>query len=97
MINQLNYINEKTPGQLYELTDKGREAKKAGGHFLYLKKIEELENLKIERQRLNDEKLKFDVKNSKRIFKTYWWTFAISILAFLLAVCKIIYDVIHTR
>lgn len=94
MIEQLKYVNEVTAGQWYELTAKGRNAKAAGGHYLYLKKIAEKELIENERQKLSDEKLKYDVKNAKRIFKTYWWTFSISILAFLLAVGKIIYDII---
>lgn len=79
--NTLGYI-EKTgnSGQWYLLTDLGRHVKKSGGHFAYLKKIEEKALADTERQRLNDEKLKYDVKNAKRIFKTYWWTFAFALV-----------------
>lgn len=85
---------EGTSGQWYLLTDKGHEAKAAGGHFSYINRITDKIQVDQNRQQLNDEKLKYDVKNAKRIFKTYWWTFVISILAFLLAAGKIIYDVI---
>jgi hypothetical protein len=47
-----------------------------------------------EKERLSLEKLQYDVKNSKRIFKTYWWTFGISILSLSLALGKIIFDLI---
>ena len=63
------------------LTETGRKVKYAGGHFAYLKKIEEKAIADTERQKLNDEKLKYDVKNVKRIFKTYWWTFWFSVIA----------------
>jgi hypothetical protein len=38
-----------------------------------------------EKETLSLEKLRYDTKNAKRIFKTYWWTFSISILALLLS------------
>lgn len=60
---------------------------------LYDSAAEKLEAEK-EKEKLNTEKLKFDVKNAKRMHKTYWWTFTISILGFLLALGKIIYDII---
>lgn len=93
-LNQFKYVSEKTVGYYYELTDLGREAKSKGGHFKFLDYLKEKETLEIKRQKLNDEKLRYDVKNSKRIFKTYWWTFFISVSAFLLALGKIIYDVL---
>ena len=79
-LNQLQYINEKTKGFYYELNETGRKAKKAGGHFAYQKTIDEKFIADKERQKLNDEKLKYDVKNSKRIFKTYWWTFTFAVI-----------------
>ncbi len=95
LADNLQYIEQTgNSGDWFFLTDLGRKVKKAGGHFEYLKKLEEKTIADTERQNLNDEKLKYDVKNSKRIFKTYWWTFGISILAFLLALGKIIYDVV---
>jgi hypothetical protein len=81
----------------YKLTDLGRQVKNAGGHFAYLKRLEEKAIADKERQTLNDEKLRYDVKNAKRIFKTYWWTFCISILGFLLALGKIIYDIVKAE
>jgi len=48
---------------------------------------------KLEKEKLDFEKLKYDVKSSKRIYKSYWWTFFISILGFILALGKIIYDI----
>lgn len=34
-----------------------------------------------EKETLELEKLKYDVKNAKRIYKTYWWTFAFALIA----------------
>ncbi len=42
------------------------------------------------KEELSFEKLKYDVKNSRRIFKTYWWTFSISILALILSVINVL-------
>lgn len=76
------------------LTEIGRKVKSSGGHFSYLKNIEDKVIAETERQKLNDEKLKYDVKNAKRIFKTYWWTFGIAIAGFaislVLAILKVI-------
>lgn len=66
----------------FKLTDLGREVKKTGGHFAYLKKLADKEIADLDRQKLNDEKLLYDVKNAKRIFKTYWWTFWFAIIGF---------------
>lgn len=50
-------------------------------------------NEEKERQQLSDEKLKYDVLNVKRVYKTYWLTVGISVAGFLLALGKIIYDI----
>ena len=82
----LKYIEPQgDSGQYFLLSPLGRQVKNAGGHFAYLKKIEYKDTAEKERQELNDEKLKYDIKNSKRIFKTYWWTFGIAIAGFIIA------------
>lgn len=43
-----------------------------------------------EYEQLNTEKLKYDIKNAKRIFQTYWWTFILAILAFLISLYNFI-------
>lgn len=48
------------------------------------------ENHNNEFQKLSLEKLKYDTKNAKRIFKTYWWTFFIALLAFLISLYNFI-------
>jgi hypothetical protein len=95
-LENLEYIDNINEDK-YRLTELGKQVKYAGGHFAYLKKNAEKSIADTERQRLNDEKLKYDVKNAKRIFKTYWWTFGISILGFLLALGKIIYDIVVAK
>jgi hypothetical protein len=82
-------------GYWFELTEKGIAAKNSGGHFAYLNKLAEKEKVDKERQRLSDEKLKFDVKNAKRIFKTYWWTFAFAIVSFIYVLVQIFLKVLE--
>ncbi|MBN7818049.1 hypothetical protein [Algoriphagus pacificus] len=41
-----------------------------------------------EKKRLELEKLKFDVKNTKRIYYTYWWKLGFTLIGF-------VYVVIH--
>lgn len=67
-------------GNWFLLTELGRIVKQSGGHFEYIKKLEKKNASENERQNLNDEKLRYDVKNSKRIFKTYWFTFWFSVI-----------------
>lgn len=65
--------------------------------FLYeggFKAIYEKQKSEAEKEALLSEKSKYDVKNAKRIFNTYWWTFGMSILGLILALVKIIYDII---
>lgn len=45
---------------------------------------EQQKESKIEKLKL--EKLKYDIKNSKRMFKTYWWTFAFALIAFIISI-----------
>lgn len=39
----------------------------------------------IKRQFFSDEKLEYEVKNAKRIFKTYWWTFSFAIVGLMVS------------
>ncbi len=93
MVNELGLLLKPYSDRLsITISPFGKQVCSKGGWLRHL----ELETEKLlqdkARQRLTDEKLKYDVKNAKRIFKTYWWTFGISIAAFILALGKIIYD-----
>ena len=87
---KLGYAAEDEYGGHFALTDKGRDAKKVGGHFAYIQQLSDKAAKEAERQKLNDEKLNFDVKNSKRIFKTYWWTFAFALVSFVYVLIQIL-------
>jgi hypothetical protein len=45
---------------------------------------------KSKKESLEIKKLEFDVKNSERIYKTYWWTFGIAVGAFLISTTLLI-------
>lgn len=45
---------------------------------------------KEERDILELEKLKYDTKNAKRIFKTYWWTFGFALIALLISLYNLL-------
>jgi hypothetical protein len=51
--------------------------------FEKAKKLEEKENLDLE-------KLRYDVKNSRRIYKTYWLTFAFALIALVVSLFNLI-------
>ncbi|MBN7818058.1 hypothetical protein [Algoriphagus pacificus] len=42
-----------------------------------------------EKKRLELEKLKFDVKNTKRIYKTYWWAIGFALVGFVYLVIRL--------
>jgi len=81
--------------QWFKVTDSGRKVKQKGGISYYEEYVRKQEKEQYQRQLKSDEKLDFDLKNAKRVYKTYWWTFTIAILAFLLSVGKILYDIVN--
>jgi hypothetical protein len=57
----------------------------------YHKKLENIEGAKKrEADQLNLEKLRYDARNSKRIFKTYWYTFAFAVAGLLVSLILLI-------
>lgn len=76
-----------TPATYFFITAPGKIFVESGGYSERDKKERKIAEL-------NQEKLEYDVKNSKRIFRTYWWTFSLSIAGFItaatLAVLKLI-------
>lgn len=79
----LNYITERSQ-YTFLITEKGNKELNIY-EFEQKRKIEE---------ELRLEALRYSVKNAKRIFKTYWGTVILSVLSFLLATGKIIYDIL---
>jgi hypothetical protein len=68
-----------------------------GGFTSLYERAEAKQKIESEKERLNLEKLKYDVRNTKRIYKTYWLTFGVSIAGFLLALGKIIFDLLSKK
>jgi hypothetical protein len=64
-----------------ELTDKGREAKKAGGHFPYLTNVANKERKERDRQRKADEISKYDLLQKKYFYKSRYVPHIFSTLA----------------
>ena len=64
-----------------------------GGWLKYMKRLHVEKQLEDLKKKLEIEKLKFDVKNSKRIYNTYWWTFIFSIISLIYVVLKIIQSI----
>ncbi|MGI8950187.1 MAG: hypothetical protein ACR2FN_01250 [Chitinophagaceae bacterium] len=86
-LNNINTLHRWLPGPFLN------EFYNIRGGFKKLFSDDFVEKQKKEKERmLNLEKLQYDIKNSKSIYNTYWWTFGISIAGFLLALSKILYD-----
>ncbi len=91
-----NYANRPQPSQYsISLTEKGRLVKSQGGHLEYTRKIADKVSLEKERQELTDEKLRLDVRNSRRIYKTYWVTFTFALISFVYIVIQIILKIVE--
>lgn len=100
-------MEEHYPRLLYPVTDLSHDSFWAsdyvpaflhnGGFTALYEAAATVQENDAEKEKLNLEKLKYDIKNSKRIFKTYWWTFGISIAGLLLALGKIIYDIVFKK
>ncbi len=79
-------INVDTDYTFCSITDKGIEIFENGGWLKHIELEKQKEKIESDRQQMSDQKLKYDVKNARRIFKTYWWTFGVSIAAFIISV-----------
>jgi len=81
------------PGKGNFLTQLGLDIiEKHSGYINFLLSLKIIDEAIRERERLGDEKLRYDVKNAKRIFNTYWWTFGFSVAALLLSIFNLIYN-----
>lgn len=81
MLNHFQYINEITEGYYYELNNEGRAAKAAGGHFAYLKFIDEQKENENKRRERKDKSDEFDLLLKQWQVKTKLLPYAVSILA----------------
>jgi hypothetical protein len=58
---------------------------KKGGFLAHLTNAESETERKINRETLELKNLDLNVKNSTRVFKTYWWTFGMAVVALLIS------------
>ncbi|WP_345948426.1 hypothetical protein ABDD95_16415 [Mucilaginibacter sp. PAMB04274] len=85
LMYQHNLISQRNPGNrnsIIDITSEGILVIDNGG---FAKFIGKAEVKKQNKQALEEEKLKYDVINAKRIFRTYWWTFGAAITALLIS------------
>jgi|ERR1035437_2488747 hypothetical protein len=83
-----NYIIQRSlPGFSISHSDKVYLSEDASKLFMNEKAKKEKQ---FEKDRLANDKLKVDLKNAKRISKTYWLTFGIAVAAFLISLVLLI-------
>ena len=87
--------NKGNPGD-YKITQKGQHVVKNGGYELYLNNKENAKWREAEIEELTFEKLKYDVRNAKRIFKTYWWTFWFALVGLLISLALLLLKIIES-
>ena len=77
------------------INKKGRDVIRDGGYEKYLEKRTSQTDRQNEIDDLTYKKLRYDTANSKRIFTTYWWTFGISIAAFVISMVLLVLKLIE--
>lgn len=76
---ELFWANDYTPAFYYD------------GGFMAIFVEQEKERLEVEeKKKMELEKLRFDVKNTKRIYKTYWWTFGFALIGFVYVLIRLV-------
>lgn len=75
---------------VFNVTLFGKRFLLEGGFSKIAEEIQASILLEAEKEKLNFEKLKYDVKNSKRIFKTYWFTFGFALAGLLISLILLI-------
>lgn len=76
------------------INKKGQEVLREGGYEKYIEKRASQTDRQNEIENLTYKKLKYDTANSARIFKTYWWTFGLSVAAFVISTLLLILKLI---
>jgi hypothetical protein len=71
------------PDMPVEISDIGKEVIRVGGAKRY---IDSQKVVKFQTEQLQFDKLKYDVKNAERVYKSYWWTFGIAVSGLALAI-----------
>lgn len=100
LVSMFDHLNEHRPRLLFPITNPTPDTFWANdylpafyfdGGFPAIFEDQEKERLEAEeKKKLELEKLKFDVKNTKRIYKTYWWTFSFALVGFIYVLIRLI-------
>lgn len=77
------------------ITEKGIDAVNQGGYLVYVNKTQMQTTRENEFKDLTYDKLKYDYKNSVRIYKTYWLTFGMAALALIISLTLLILKLIE--
>jgi hypothetical protein len=83
LLDKFKYADEYNGRYWITLNEKGMAAKNAGGHFVY-------EAMQKEIKQLTTKKLTYDANNAKRIYQTYWLTFALAMASFVISIILLI-------
>ncbi|RYG08471.1 MAG: hypothetical protein EOO07_25565, partial [Chitinophagaceae bacterium] len=79
--NAIEKRNQTSP--YYDIRSKGREIHEMGGYKVFLQKQADDEARRKETEELTDRKMRVDLANAERVYKTYRSTRAMAILAFI--------------
>jgi len=77
------------------INKKGRDVVKDGGYEKYLEKRATQTDRQNEVDDLTYKKLRYDVANSRRIFKTYWLTFGFAVAGLVISLVLLVLKLIE--
>lgn len=107
LTSMFHHLNDYRPRLLFPKTDPNPDMFWANdylpafyyeGAFTAIFESQEKERLETEeKKKLELEKLKFDVKNTKRIYKTYWWTFVFALIGFVYVLIRLVTWLLEER
>ena len=85
-LNHFRYINSRPDNGYLFLNDKGREAKLKGGHFSYLKYLDEKKETETKRQDRKDKSDEVDLLMKKWTYKARYIPYIASLLALTISI-----------
>ena len=81
---------------VYDITPFAKTFLWHGGFAKVAQEIQVQKQLEAEKEKLGLEKLRYEVKNTKRIYKTYWFTFLAAIIGLVISLVLFLLKLLGT-
>ncbi|MFP9098315.1 hypothetical protein ACLI09_04615 [Flavobacterium sp. RHBU_24] len=92
VLKQMNYITNIRSSSRVSMTDLGRTVKQAGGHFNFLKAIEQEQEWIKKREKLEIDNLETTISQNRHLYNTRWHTYILSVIAIVISIIALFKD-----